>query len=183
MSLQNKSDISNRNTWIDMMRVVFCLYIIFMHGEIYLRDITVNRLFEGGYLGVDFFFMVTGFYLFQYTNDSFSVLKKKVKKLYPQYVASILLLFLIFVLKEELTIEKTRRLVWNLIMLQMPLGADINGVAWFVAALIPCSFVVYLLFVNVRGGGKPRPKNANVNNSGCCLLYNIFVYIYDKQFC
>lgn len=99
MSLQDKNDVSNRNTWIDMKRVVFCLYIIFMHGEIYLRDITVNRLFEGGYLGVDFYFMVTGFYIFQYANDSSLFLRRKIKKLYPQYVVSILILFFISALR------------------------------------------------------------------------------------
>lgn len=61
-------------------------------------------------------------------------------------------------------------------MLQMPLGVDINGVAWFVAALIPCSFVVCLLFVNVWGINKDRGMLALITAVIVCYTTYLFIF-------
>lgn len=50
-----------RNGIIDLMRFIFCIGIVFGHGR-YLGNPTGTVPFaQGGYLGVEFYFLVSGF--------------------------------------------------------------------------------------------------------------------------
>lgn len=54
---------SEYHLYIELMRIVLTIYIILMHGEYLFRNISCNRIFEGGYLGVEIFFIVSGYYM------------------------------------------------------------------------------------------------------------------------
>lgn len=58
-----------RNTYIDFLRVLFCIFICLYHWN--------KGHFGGGYLGVDFFFILSGFYMMQGFENNREELAKK----------------------------------------------------------------------------------------------------------
>ena len=50
-----------RNSLIELYRFIFALWVMYYHGYFFLPK---HQLFRGGYLGVDFFFILTGLFLF-----------------------------------------------------------------------------------------------------------------------
>ena len=139
----------SRNVPIDFLRIFFCFYIVVMHGEFLFYHIPadgVGRIFEGGYLGVEFFFFVTGYYLLADSSPNSDYFKKRLQKLYPHFLLSILLLAAI-----QGTGYDLWRIAINLLGGQLLfIDEHINGVLWFVVAEVP--FVV--LFRWLAGGGR-----------------------------
>ena len=147
----------NRNLYVDIMRCIFCIWIVLMHGESLYRDISLNkRIFEGGYLGVEFFFIVGGFYLLSDKNelneikkrgkilDVFNELKNflvnRFRKLYPHFSLSILL---VAAVGESHSLIK---ILCNELGLQLVfIDKYINGVLWFVVSEIAvCATLKFL---------------------------------------
>ncbi len=56
-----------RNTIIDIMRFAFAVLIMLLHSDL-LGPVDVFA-FKGGYIAVDFFFILSGFYAFQYVEN------------------------------------------------------------------------------------------------------------------
>lgn len=89
-----------KNGFISIIKFVFCGAIILMHWDI--PSSKHDCMFEGGYIYVDFFFMLQGFYLIKnwnYEKSGFDVavsyLRDRVKKFFPCiFVASCLMFFL-----------------------------------------------------------------------------------------
>ena len=89
----------NRNQAIDGLRGIVALIIALFHFETYV-PLFQEPIFETGYLGVEFFFVLSGFLLIKgYEAKDFSVkqkFKKKVLHLYPSYLISILALIMLY---------------------------------------------------------------------------------------
>lgn len=135
---------NGRNIWIDAMRITFCIWIILMHGEYLYHGTSAKRMFEGGYLGCEFFFIVSGYYLLQNKQSSNSLKKfclNRLKKLYPHFVLSILICAAVG-LPQTLA-----NICLNLIGFQLVfVSRYINGVLWFIVAEIPVCIVLLLLY-------------------------------------
>ena len=54
-------NIITRNSVIDLLRIIFALLILGYHGRGLLSGSDYNGAFYGGYIGVEFFFLVSGF--------------------------------------------------------------------------------------------------------------------------
>ena len=50
----------SRNSFIELYRFLFAMWVVYYHGYFFLPK---THLFSNGYLSVDFFFMLTGFFL------------------------------------------------------------------------------------------------------------------------
>ena len=84
---EEKSPIRKRNSFIELYRFVFALWVLYYHGYFFLPK---NQFFDSGFLGVDFFFVLSGFFLlkaivdatgFGFWKGMFSLVWKKLKPL------------------------------------------------------------------------------------------------------
>lgn len=151
-----------------------------MHGEYLYRDTSGGRIFEGGYLGVEFFFMVTGYYLLVDTSPNLQYYAKRFRKLYPHFFVSILLLAAVQEIGYDLP-----RLVVNCIGGQVIfIKQYINGVLWFVVAEIPAILIFRTLVEQeVRGAeySKSLFRKIYFLTLGSILIL-IFVAIFFSSF-
>ena len=88
----------------NFLRVVFCLWVVFHHYENFFGECPFSHLFPAGdvcyvgRLGVEFFFMLSGFMIsYNYYDiivrfSLFSFLKKRFRRLYPVLLFSMLLM-------------------------------------------------------------------------------------------
>ena len=135
------------------MRIVFTIYIVLMHGESIFRDTSAGKLFGGGYIGVEFFFIVSGYYIGEKAEakvDVIDFLKARLKRLYPHYFLSLTLAtFMHNINSISDFLSRLRDLFWSLLMLQN-MGLNItlyNGYLWYVTYLIFCGTLVYCALV------------------------------------
>ena len=158
----NYSKNKERNKAIDGMRGIVAVIIALFHLE---KDISfeTNTIFGMGYLGVEFFFILSGFLLVrEYSNKNTessiaNIMKKKLIRLYPSYIlCSILLILLYSILwfrgdiyawfRSE--IFHTEGFLAELFCIQATGISDfhyINYPAWYVSALLLMSFVILVL--------------------------------------
>ncbi len=145
---------NEHNENIDFFRLISCILIALLHFESAMYP--EKNFFSGGYLAVDFFFIVSGFYLYK----NYSVrqempivyMHNRVKKLYPMYfVGCILAIFysLLEMLKAHKTIADILlffiKEIPEILCLQM-FGITnqwVNFPLWYVSALLLSSIILY----------------------------------------
>lgn len=92
-----------RNGTVSIVKFVFCLVIILMHYSIPAKVGQSERLFEGGYIYVDFFFILQGFYLIKrsvdienrQSCDAIAYIKGRIRRFFPCVTCMAILLFLL----------------------------------------------------------------------------------------
>ena len=146
----------NYNLYIECMRIILTIYIILMHGEYLFRNISAGRIYEGGYLGVEFFFIVSGYYIAYKSENGINIkdyIKSRFIILYPHYVTS---LFCCFFAKLILNFNnigiKLKDLFWSLLMIQN-FGLDIelyNGILWYVTYLFLVGTLIYFILTKTK---------------------------------
>ena len=150
------------NHSIDFFKFLFCCIIFLMHYRCYFISIyESNDNFSGGYLGVEFFFLVSGFFMMSTLQHSalipgsaeksaFLYLIKRYRRLYPLYIISIIL----YILTQKLIYSSySIKLAIlkgfpNFLALQIfwrPINISIHF--WYVSALLWASFLVYYLLL------------------------------------
>ena len=154
-----------RNGLIELCRFIFALCVV-SHHAIFLSE--PGRIpFIGGYISVEFFFMLTGYFLFEGSQskrnseeDKCNVLHeviKRVKKVYPYFLVSWFASFAISHITNG-TFNPSK-LVWDLLrgipqllFLSMAgLGGSSDGIwdyvgtGWYVSALVLSIFILYPL--------------------------------------
>ncbi len=169
------------NNSISFWRIIFTLLIIMLHCG----------YTQGGYIAVEFFFLVSGFLLAKgyYGEKQTSVkryIKKRIHRLYPMYLASMIVFLVFFSILDFAAqdfsvrlffidlIEKTVTNWKSILMLQLfGNGAiEINAPAWYVVALFWVALLYFILM-------KILPKKAFIIftsiTSGavliCCFVF------------
>ena len=173
-----------KNYAIEWYRYFFAFFICTLHFKEYFGD---PYPFGGAYLAVEFFFIVSGFFLMQSIDrqkggteglglerGTAAFFVKKFKHLYPQYILSWALLAAYSVLsRHSLTIRDI--LVDHpaeIFMLQiLGAGKRLNPAMWYVSALLFVSVVVYYL------ANKNRKRFVYAIAPVCTVL--IYSYLYQ----
>ena len=133
------------NKTLQSLRFIFVMMIFMSHFN--YRDI--SSFDAGGDCGVAFFFLLSGFVLSmghgaRIDNNTFSFksfVKRRLIKVYPLHLLSLLLFLVIF--RPDITI----RVLFNTLLLQSWIPDDsyyfsYNGVSWFLSTILFC----YILF-------------------------------------
>lgn len=159
---------SRRNGRIEFLRFVFAFIVLLHHSRYLLGD--DNCYFLGGSLGVEFFFLVSG-YLMMNTVDRIvssknndiipvdknlatetaSFIKKKVKAVLPQFPIAWFIGLAFVIALNHMTIadafEEFKQDFWELTLLKMTgiyYGA-LDGVMWYISSMLICMTILYPL--------------------------------------
>lgn len=57
-NIQNQQDTGKRNSFLELYRFLFAMWVVWYHGFFLFK----NEYFDDGYLAVEFFFLLSGFY-------------------------------------------------------------------------------------------------------------------------
>lgn len=154
-----------KNQTIDIWRYFFTIFICILHFKEYFGE---NYPFGGGYLAVEFFFVLSGFFVMSaacktikknnYSSAGEATVDyfwRRVKKLYPQYLFSLafLAIYVVFIRKSISGIEYLRNGLPEIFLLQMSgIGNSwrINSAMWYVSALILGSAILFYLALKFK---------------------------------
>ena len=141
------------NYFVDFLRFVFSIGILFYHSWRF-TGVFGNGIANSGFLGVDFYFMVTGYLMINsirnhkkskdpVLKESFDFIWKKFKNLFPSLLV-VFLIGLVFVYSESVIADPEIILKKNLISKVLPelfqlgiLGYElpINSSWWYISAM------------------------------------------------
>lgn len=109
-----------KNYVVEFLRLVFMILICFHHFQPHLNIKIVNS----AYLGVEFFFILSGFYLYKSFNKSKKITSwnytiNKIKKYFLPYAIAMIVTIVANIICNGLNIEKTMFIpVGEILMLQ-----------------------------------------------------------------
>lgn len=91
-----------RNNVLDFYRIIFTIIICLHH----FQGMLDNKIIETGYIGVEFFFILSGFFLYQSykknkDDSAVDYTVKKLKRLYPEYIVAFVLCFILQIVKKS----------------------------------------------------------------------------------
>lgn len=141
-----------RNTAFDFLKVFFLLLIIIHHCS-------VMEIHECFYLGVDLFFMISGYLLYRSyeknrDNGLLPFIKHRVRRLYPQYFLALALTIILYALAgAPLGYEHPIGLVYELLMVQnigLPYSGGINYPCWYISVLMVSTILLCALWKVIR---------------------------------
>lgn len=150
-------DICKKNKLINVYKFFFILFIVCLHSSIIFSE----TYFVRGYLGVEFFFMVSGFFLAKsyICNPEISPFRwivNKAKKIYPVFLSSLVLLLLakyVILSHSSMQVSWQEFLIENSGILYEVLFLNRSGLSyymlnppdWFLSAMMIIGFVLYTL--------------------------------------
>lgn len=149
----------SRTLEIEILRILCAISVCLHH----LRYCSEALPYGGGYLAVDFFFMVSGFYLHQSyvekkknTMGAFEFIWKRYVRLYKDYIIAyvIALLVNVFIFKVAIS-DNIMGYISEALMLEignLNSGLRINPPDWYCGYLLLASFIVYILQKKIKKG-------------------------------
>lgn len=148
---------------MDYLRGIAALSVVLFHYTKYLQiDHTpLGKLFSYGYLGVDLFFIISGyviFYTLKNKPNPIAFIVARFTRLFPTYWTGVLLTTSVIILAnniglddEQITLEV---LLWNMSMLQSFVNiTDIDGAYWTLAIELIFYFVIGIIFYSFNKEG------------------------------
>ncbi len=142
----------------EFWRFVFIMMICFLHFEEDVYD-NVHILAYGGFLGVDFFFLMSGFAVaYSHKRKPIGSTRQyvfnKVKKIYPDFLFAIILMFILFVVYDSTGVKNTLihiyqcRFQYFFVNALFPTGLEMRSI-WFLSYwVIGLAVLSYILRKN-----------------------------------
>jgi len=143
------------NGLVGFYKFIFSLVIVFFHSTDFYKNIE-NPFFKHGYIGVEFFFLVSGYYFAKSTlKGSYSKEKigindvqmiwKKLKSLIPYIICAYLVSICWAVYERHFGTADLINSIWNLLLIkQFGLrGAPLLAQLWFLSSMLISMFALY----------------------------------------
>ena len=158
----------SRLDYIDLLRVFALGYVICFHylfsgiskGKIDSVSLSAFApIAKYGYLGVELFFMISGFVILYSTNRTAGdFIRRRFLRLFPMFWMALILIYLVLLLPFwERSTPPFTRLLWNFTMIPTAFGQDrIDETHWFLVREL--QFYVFVAVVLAIGAGKFLPK-------------------------
>ncbi|MCR5328176.1 MAG: acyltransferase [Saccharofermentans sp.] len=181
---------SERQQSVELIRFLLSVVVCLHH----LMDMD-KYVFRSGYLSVDVFFVLSGFFLMkQFISDNQDIntekstllyVKSRIKRLFPHHLFSwIITAFVMVFVTKAYTVNELVYYGWPELFLLKATGIGnnitINGVAWYISALVICSFIIYWILLRIRKSGDPEARHFSLFYAPICFLV-IMAYIWSTQ--
>ena len=160
---KKKKEIKNdsmkkHNGIIGLWKFLFCIMIILHHGKDFNYE-NSRRLFVGGNIAVEFFFIVSGFLMaksalnkkdFDKDNlgkETFNFILKKIKSFLPYTITAGIILLIINNIFESISIRNNILSMLDIFLIEMT-GIKIrilNGPLWYISSMLICMAILYPL--------------------------------------
>ncbi len=151
---------SSRNGLISLLKFIFSIIILLYHITRLLNGKNKFSLCLNGYLTVDFFFMVSGYYFYQSLlkinnniyKENVNFIIKKIKSFLP-YTISIGIIMLIFkLIKHSIGKRDIIMSIFNIFLIDMTglSGYQLNGVTWYISSMLIVFFVLKPIIYNTK---------------------------------
>lgn len=147
--MENKCNIKRENYFMDFIRFLCALIIMFYHGRVFANSGDV-KIFEMGYLAVNFYFILTGFLmvnsLMKSNRDTISFMKNKIKRLAPGILVCFFICYLFTFGRKSLDLKNliSNDVLGDLLQLKtFGLGGGVNLGWWYMSAML---FIIFLLY-------------------------------------
>lgn len=152
-----------RNGTIELWRFVFALLIVFCHGELLGAG---KLLFPSGAIGVEFFFLVSGFLMAKSVEkmpplakeghdlgrETLQYVGKKIKALCPNYYVAWIIAFTVYSIAQDKTAplllaQTFVKCIYELLFLTFSglVHLRMNGAVWYLHAMLLVMFILYPL--------------------------------------
>lgn len=147
-----------RNGIISFWKFLFSVMIVLFHGKRFSNG-NDFLLFEGGYIGVEFFFVVSGVFLAasivktwdkdnsNLGKDTLIFIWKKFTSFFPYMIIAYVLFSLFYILTNDMPIYKIVSSIWEIILLQK-VGLNyypVNSPTWYLSSMLLSMFIIYPL--------------------------------------
>lgn len=156
--------ISMKKQGVELYRFIMTITICLHHFRLY-AELTLP--FGGGYLAVDFFFILSGYFLYEHgvkkdancalkaTSETVLYAMGRYKRLFPKYVAALILSIsiYIFVIQEDMDFMHLVLLIAKFLMVDgifVQTTLNVMPQGWYCSVLWIGSAVVYFLFIKYR---------------------------------
>lgn len=145
---------SEKNADIEMLRFLLTIAVCCHHFRMYSDALP----FGGGYIAVDFFFIISGFFmaehLFKRSGQDdflliFAYIKSRYMRLLPDYIAAFFIAFLVrLVIGKEILLTNVLGYIKEAFMIEigcLPIRDRMNPPDWYVGYLLLASIIVFML--------------------------------------
>lgn len=152
-----------RNRTIDVMRLLFSIIIVLFHSKSFLSEF---RPFSGGFLAVEFYFLVSGFLMAQSSlkyegnnigNETKEFIMKKAGSVFPEMAVAWVIGFIITEWNREYINIGLLAKDFLIGLLDMTFlrssglrGIGINSVVWYLSAVILSMMILFPLLIKNR---------------------------------
>ena len=159
---------TKRNGMIELLRFLFCITIIFFHINMLILGLPVCgkginfAIFPYGFLGVEFFFIISGLFMVQSIDKSreknkdedvvkkdLDFIKHKLDKIFPQHVISFIIIFIVTIITNKFGLVKSIKLLIeslpNFFLVDFT-GISlklINSFEWYISAMLLIFIIIY----------------------------------------
>jgi len=147
-----------RNGIISFWKFLYAIMVVLFHGKILAND--GNLIVSlGGYIGVEFFFIVSGVFLassivklwdkdnFNLGKDTFKFIWKKFYSFFPYVLIAHMLIWLLYFFTYNFPIHKLTSSIWELFLIQKTGLSYLptNTPVWYLSSMLLCMFIIYPL--------------------------------------
>lgn len=149
---------SKHNGIIGFWKFAFCILILLFHARVFASD-TDTVLFSKGSIGVEFFFLVSGFLLARSAlnkkednneflgKETLLFIYKKIKNFFPYILVCFIGGLIVKSIFSDMTIKDYVLSIWDLTFLRMAgfRTTVVNGNVWYISAMLLAMLILYPL--------------------------------------
>lgn len=146
------------NGIVSLWKFIFAIVIVFFHTNVLYPDFA-NPIFRYGYVAVEFFFLITGYYFAKniFNKEKYNAEKigeetkififKKIKSFWIPIVIAYILNIILLIIYGQITTDQLVNSIWNVLLLKnVGLGNyRVMGQLWYLTSMLVSFQILYPL--------------------------------------